>query len=73
MTDKITMLHCVNFFHYYYYYYLLYNILFQYFITVACFDLRTINFDIFLLGEFIQRLKCSDQTSDINRQTVLVI
>ena len=47
--------------------------LFQKFITVVWFDLTNIHHDLFFLGEFVQILKISRQTSDLRRHTVLDI
>ena len=57
--------------------YFIYRIILHYFLTfilsptVVCFDCTNINSNLILLGELINRLKFSRQTSDLSIHTVL--
>ena len=73
MIDMIFKLHCIKFFHYLMSFILQITFFSKLFITPICFELTNIHYDIFLLGELIQRLKLSSQTIDLSRHTVLSI
>ena len=49
------------------------HLLFQYFITVVCFNFKNIYSYLFFLGDFIQRIKNLRQTGDLIRHNVLDI
>ena len=49
------------------------HLLLQHSITILFFDLSKNHYNLFLLGEFIQRLTYSSQTSNLSRNNVLAI
>ena len=73
MIDMISMLHCIKFCALFLLFLLRLTFLFQYLITVVCFELTNISSDLFFLGYFIQRLKNLRQTSDLSRHCMLAI
>ena len=51
--------------------YILYHLLYQYFITAACFEFTSIRSDLFFLGHFIQNIKFRRRKSDLIRHNLI--